>query len=283
MSDQLRRFIFEDSDVRGEHVSLTQSYRDTLATHYYPPGVARLLGEFIAATSLLSATLKFDGSLILQVRGDGEVPLIMAEANANGELRAIAQGAQQAMSGDFQQLLGTGQLAITIDPKQGKRYQGIVTLDGGSLGHCLENYFRQSEQLATRLWLAADGERAAGLLLQELPSRHADPQQWQHLSTLADTLSSDELLDLDAETLLYRLYHQDPLRLFDAKTVSFKCSCSRERIERALLSLDKREVDSILAEQGQVETHCEFCNRRYVFEAGDLRGSSAGDGAPTRH
>lgn len=282
MTDQLRRFIFENSDVRGEHVSLDQSYRDILATHHYPPAVANLLGEFCAAVSLLSATLKFEGSLILQVRGDGEVPLIMAEANAQGEIRAIAQGAQHAMSDDFQRLLGSGQLAITIDPKQGKRYQGIVTLDGSSLGTCLENYFRQSEQLSTRLWLGADGQCAAGLLLQELPSPHPDPQQWQHVSTLADTLTGDELLTLDTETLLYRLYHQDPLRLFEPKAICFKCSCSRERIEQALRSLGEDEIDSILAEQGQVETHCEFCNRRYVFLAAEL-GSRTVEGGPTRH
>lgn len=281
MADALQRFIFDSSDVRGEHVCLEQAYQEVLSSHHYPPGVARLLGEFIAAANLLSATLKFDGSLTLQVRGNGEVPLIMAETNDQHEMRAIAQGASQAMSDDFQQLIGGGQLAITIDPKKGNRYQGIVSLDGGSLAECLENYFRQSEQLSTRLWLAADGQRAAGLMLQELPSTQPNPLQWQHLTTLADTVSAAELLSTPAETLLYRLYHQDPVRVFEAKLPRFKCSCSRDRIEAGLISLGDTELTAILQEQGEIETHCEFCNRRYAFTPADFPHLSPA--APTRH
>lgn len=282
MADALQRFIFENCEVRGEHVQLEQAYQDVLASHHYPPGVARLLGEFIAAASLLSATLKFEGSLSLQVRGDGEVPLIMAETNDKLEMRAIAQGASEAMSSEFQRLLGGGQLAITIDPKMGNRYQGIVSLDGASLAECLENYFRQSEQLSTRLWLCADGQRASGLMLQELPSTIPNPRQWQHLTTLADTVTDEELLGTNAQTLLYRLYHQDPLRVFEPQQPRFKCSCSRERIETALVNLGDAELSSILQEQGQIETHCEFCNRRYTFSANDFPQLAPAD-TPTRH
>ncbi len=162
MSDQLQRFIFDDSDVRGVHLRLGESYREIIDNNYYPPAVARLLGEFLAAAALLSVTIKFRGSLILQVRGNGEVPLIMAEANSNGDIRGIARDASRALGEDFHTLLGDGQLAITIDPERGKRYQGVVSLAGNSLAACIEGYFRQSEQLATRLWLDADGEHAAG-------------------------------------------------------------------------------------------------------------------------
>lgn len=283
MSDQLHRFIFDGSDVRGEHLQLTRSYREMLDNHHYPPAVARLLGEFLAAAALLSVTIKFRGSLILQVRGDGEVPLIMAEANSDGDIRGIARDAGQAMSEDFQGLLGSGQLAITIDPIEGRRYQGIVSLDGDSLASCIEAYFRQSEQLATRLWLAADGESASGLLLQELPNQHSDPATWQHLTTLAETVSTDELLTLDAESLLYRLYHQDALRLFEPKPLQFRCSCSQERMEAALVSLGREELDSILAEQGKIDSHCEFCHRQFHFTAEQVAGLFGDAAGNTRH
>ncbi len=270
MSDTLHRFLFDDCEIRGEHLLLDQSYREILANHHYPPQVAQLLGEFLAAAGLLSATLKFNGSLILQVRGDGEIPLIMAEANSDRQMRAIARGVTQVTSEDFHSLLGNGQLAITIDPEQGQRYQGIVSLEGNSLAECIEAYFRQSEQLETRLWLTADGNSASGMLLQQLPGAQHQSEQWQHLTSLADTLTEAEMLQLEAEALLYRLYHQEALRLFDAQDMRFLCSCSQERMERALLSIGLDEVNAILAEQGEVESHCEFCHRQFRFSPTDI-------------
>ncbi len=285
MSDTLHRFLFDHCEVRGEHLQLEESFQQILANHHYPPGVARLLGEFLVAAGLLSATLKFQGSLILQVRGNGEVPLIMAEANSQRQLRAIARDANQAMSEDFHQLLGNGQLAITIDPAKGTRYQGIVSLEGNSLAQCLENYFLQSEQLATRIWLHADQHRTAGLLLQQLPGGQHQHAEWEHLLALADTISPEELLDLNAENLLYRLYHQEPLRLFPPETASFHCSCSQERMEQALISLGSAELHAILVEQGEIESHCEFCHRRYHFTAAEVEQLIAGHSteSTTRH
>ncbi|CAA0103456.1 33 kDa chaperonin [Zhongshania aliphaticivorans] len=283
MSDTINRFIFDNTEVRGEHVRLEKSYQDILSIHHYPPGVANLLGEFLAAASLLSATIKFEGSLILQVRGDGEVPLIMAEANSERELRAIARDANQAMSLDFSTLIGNGQLAMTIDPKHGKRYQGIVSLDGDSLAHCLEAYFEQSEQLSTRIWLSADANCAAGLMLQELPSKSPDKDRWQHLTTIADTVQNQELLTLDADALLYRLYHQDAVRLFEAKPLVARCQCSRQRVENALLSIGQAELDDIIQERGQIETNCEFCNRLYQFSPADIAALFNQSSDITRH
>ena len=283
MSDQLFRFLFDEHDVRGEHVFLEQAYSDILDTHHYPPGVAMLLGEFLAAASLLASIIKFDGRLILQVRGSGEVPLIMAEADSNGALRAIARNAERAIHSDFRKLVGEGQLAITIDPAKGNRYQGIVSLDGKSLAACLENYFMQSEQLATRIWLQADGQQAAGLLLQQLPKSQLDESGWQHLSTLADTVQARELLSLGAETLLYRLFHEDALRLFDGKPLRFECSCNKGRFFDALRSLGEQEIDNVMAEQGQVETQCEFCNRIYRFGAGDVAEMFGRSEPPAQH
>jgi len=268
MSDEILRFIFDNTDIRGEWLQLEHSYRDALANHHYPPGVNRLLGEFLAAAGLLGATLKMEGLLILQARSDGQIPLIMAEATSNHEVRGIAHGAEQAIGENFQELLGDGQLCITIDPKQGQRYQGIVPLEGSTLAQCLEDYFRQSEQLPTRVWLAADGQRAAGLFIQELPSR-VDPeqraQQWQHITTLATTITPEELLQLPGETVLHRLFHEENVRLLQRDSLQFRCSCSQQRTESMLLSLGRAELDEILAEQGQVEVNCEFCNQQYHF------------------
>lgn len=268
-SDEIVRFIFDHTDIRGEWVQLEQSYQDCLANHHHAPPVRRLLGEFMAAAALLSATLKIDGSVILQVRGDGEIPLIMAEAGSDNTLRAIAHAAGHAVSDDFRALLGRdSRLIITIDRKGGQRYQGIVPLDGTDLAECLAHYFRQSEQLPTQLWLSADGNRAAGLLLQELPSR-AEPeqraQQWQHLTTLAATTTPTELLGLPAETLLHRLFHQESLRLLRRDALEFRCSCSQARTEAMLASLGRAELDDILREQGHIEVTCEFCNQQYRF------------------
>lgn len=275
MPDQLQRFLFDNTDIRGELVRVEQSYQQVLANHNYPEAVARLLGEFIAAAALLSATLKFEGTVTLQARSEGQIPVIMAEASSDQCLRAIARGAENADSAEFHQLLNNGQLCITIDPAQGKRYQGIVSLEGDNLASCLEQYFKQSEQLSTRLWLCADDQRASGLLLQELPAT-ADgqieqrEQQWEHISLLAQTLSDQELQNLDFETLLQRLYHQEPVRIFDAETLKFRCNCSRERTASALRTLGEAELQSILAEQGELSINCDFCHQHYSFNQEQL-------------
>lgn len=271
MTDQLQRFLFEDTDIRGEITRLEQSYRAVLDAHPYPPAVGRLLGEFMAAVALLSATLKFDGTLTLQASSDGEIPLIMAEATSDRGLRAIARNADQARSESFNALLRDGRLAITITPRQGQRYQGIVALEGDSLASCLEGYFRQSEQLATRLWLHCDGARAAGLLLQELPANgprdaESHSRQWQHVVQLADTLRAAELLELPFEECLHRLYHQDPVRLFAADALRFQCSCSAQRTLNALATLGREELESLLAEQGHIDINCEFCHQHYRYD-----------------
>jgi molecular chaperone Hsp33 len=281
-ADRNLRFLFEDADIRGELAQLDGSLRDILAQHQYPPTVGRLLGEFLAAAVLLSSTLKFDGKLILQARSAGQVPLLMAECSSDLHVRGIVRGAQQATAMGFDQLLANGQLAITVDPAGGQRYQGIVPLVEGSLAASLEAYFDQSEQLHTRIWLACDGERAAGMLLQQLPAsvtRDQDERdaQWQHACTLGATLSAAELLALPAETLIHRLYHQENLRLFQPAEIRFRCSCSRERTLGALATLQPADIDDILAEQGSVTMDCEFCNQRFVYQRADLQHLLDGD------
>ncbi|MEE8058044.1 MAG: Hsp33 family molecular chaperone HslO [Pseudomonadales bacterium] len=277
MTDLLQRFIFDTTDIRGELCRLEQSYQDCLAAHQYPKAVANLLGEFMAAAALLSATLKFEGTLTLQARSKGEIPLIMAEASSEHKLRGIARGADNASSSEFTTLLANSQLSITIDPKQGNRYQGIVPLDGNNLAQCLETYFQQSEQLSTRIWLHSNGQQAAGMMLQELPaSRTLDTEQrqqnWQHMTKLAETLSEEELLSLTFENLLYRLYHQEQVRLFEPDSLQFKCRCSRSRTLNALRTLGEEELQCILAEQGVIDMNCEFCHQHYHFDNKDIQG-----------
>lgn len=286
--DLSRRFLFEDADIRGETVHLAQSLKDILSAHEYAPGVRQLMGEFLAAAALLSTTLKFEGTLVLQARSEGQIPLLMAECNNELHLRAIARGAQEATALYFEQLLTNGQLAITVDPVKGNRYQGIVPLVGHSLAQSLDAYFEQSEQLHTRFWLASDGERAAGMLLQQLPAQletdiASRERQWEHVCALAATVHPPELLDLSAQRMLYRLFNEDPVRLFEARPLAFKCTCSRERTLQALASIGAGEVEDILDEQGSVTMDCEFCNQRYVFHREHLEDILADSTHPTLH
>ena len=287
-SDYSQRFLFEDADIRGESVRLHQAYREILAAHQYAPGVSRLLGEFLAAAVLLSGNLKFEGKLILQARSEGQIPLLMAECSQELAIRAIARGAEQATAERFEQLLTDGQLVITVDPDKGQRYQGIVPLANDSLARSLDAYFTQSEQLGTRLWLAADGERAAGLLLQQLPAEQVAETderaaQWENACTLAATTQDQELLTLSTPDLLHRLYHQQPVRLFDPRPVAFQCSCSRERTQNALSALPQADVIDLLEELGSVTMDCEFCNQQYRFTREDLADLLGDDRDRTLH
>lgn len=293
--DHTQRFLFDDTDVRGELVALGESYGHVLAKHPYPEPVAQLLGELLAAAALLVGTLKFDGLLILQARSAGAVPLLMVECSSDGDLRGIARyhADQVSPTAGLRELMPEGMLTLTVDPRAGQRYQGIVGLEGETLATCLSDYFAQSEQLPTRFWLSADGRRARGLLLQALPpERLKEPEaraaSWQHLTTLADTLTAEEMLGLDNATLLHRLYHEEAVRLFDPRPLRFRCSCSRERSAAALVSLGQADAEQLLQEKGgEVVIDCQFCNQRYRFDAADVAQlfAGGGSGAPsgTRH
>jgi molecular chaperone Hsp33 len=286
--DLTRKFVFEQADVRGEFVRLDSSLKAILDIHLYAPSVSELIGELLTASVLLSTTIKFEGRLILQTDSEGEIPLLMAECSNELQVRAIARGAEQATSTEFSSLLHNGRLAITIEPTAGQRYQGIVPLSGANLASCIEYYFVNSEQLPTRLWLASDGRRASGLLLQQLPAQlqsapEIRAEHWRHLQLLADTVDTDELLNLDHETLLTRLFHEDPLKLFPAHTPVFACSCSRQRCQAALGAISPDELLEILAEQGEISMDCEFCNQQYLFTAADLNTELAQVAPPPVH
>lgn len=291
--DQLQHFLFSDVDIRGQLVGLQHSYQQVLENHCYPPAIQALIGEFMAAAALLSGTIKIDGTLSIQAQGNGALSLIMAECGNNQQLRAIARWQDEAATGGLTELLGEGQLVITIDPDEGQRYQGIVPLQGNSLARCLEAYFDQSEQLKTRIWLSADpGKDVSGLLLQAVPSSgdNSDPDAWPRICLLTDTLTDSELRELQNVPLIYRLYHEEEVNLYPPAPVTFSCSCSRDRTINALVSLGQEEIEEILAGQQELEIKCEFCNKAYHFKREDLEpymmeqdiAEVANDLSPTR-
>jgi len=287
-TDCLHRFVFEHSDVRGELVHLDASWQAILERRDYPPPVRELLGQAVVAATLLSATIKFDGSLQLQLQGDGPLKLLLVEVTAQRTLRGLAHWDGDVPDGTLIGQVGDARLTLTIDAGSGgERYQGLVVIEEDSLAAALENYFQRSEQLDTRLWLAADDERACGMLLQRLPGKGADDRDWEHDVCLGETISADELLSLPTRELLHRLYHEQDVRLFEAEPVSFRCSCSRERIETMLRGLGYSEVQDILEEQGSVSVNCEFCAQIYGFDRVDVERLFAAADQPeipqTRH
>jgi molecular chaperone Hsp33 len=274
MSDTLQRFLFDHAPIRGEIVQLAATWQAVTERHSYPAPLRKILGELMAAGALLAATLKFDGTLILQLHGKGPVKLIVVECNANHAMRATAKwdgNLPENNAGGLRALLGDGRFAISLVPDSGQQgYQGIVDLEADSIATAFEHYMATSEQIETRLWLSCDDNRAAGLLIQKLPEREiSDDDAWSRIGHLAATVQPQELLSLPPQTLLQRLFHEEDLRVFEPRPVYFRCSCSAERVTGMLRMLGHDEVRSVIAERGEVEVHCEFCNRRYVFDAVD--------------
>lgn len=287
MADQLLPFVFDGADVRGALVTLDASWREVLKRHAYPLPVRSLLGQAMAAGALLSSTLKFDGTLVLQTRAENveaPVKLLVVECNGDLTMRATAKlgAGAEGLSDEahsLQSLVGDGKLVITLDPRDRDdgvqtAYQGVVPLEGDDLGTALENYMLRSEQLDTRIFLAADENRAAGLLVQRLPGEGGKAQagadsRWPDAEALASTISSRELLTLDPREVMHRLFHEFDLRVFSERPTAFRCSCSRERVSGMLRMLGHEEIDSILAEQGSISVNCEFCNQAYSFDGID--------------
>ncbi|HEB58291.1 MAG TPA: Hsp33 family molecular chaperone HslO [Gammaproteobacteria bacterium] len=282
-NDVLRRFLFEAAPVRGVSVRLDATWRAVLMRHDYPPAIRQLLGELMAAVALLSATLKFEGRLVAQLQGHGPVTLLVVEATSQRTLRAIAHWNEEPKRYDLAAMLGDGRLVITVEPEGGgERYQGIVELAGDTVAETMSNYLMQSEQLGTHVWLAADDQQAAGLLIQKLPSDATaeDADLYNRVVHLAETITVPELLELPARDLLRRLFHEEDVRLFETEPVCFRCTCNRDRVASMLRALGSEEVHSILLEQDRVEVACEFCNQKYRFDAVDVEQLFATDMSP---
>ena len=288
--DRLLKFIFDNAAVRGEFIDISATWREVMSRHDYPAPVQLVLGEMVAAAALLSANLKFNGSIIMQIHGDGPVRLLVVECDADLRLRATAKLDPEAViAGDatLPSLLnahGKGRFIITLDPLEkmpGQQpYQGIVPLDGDDVATVIENYMLRSEQLDTKLWLATDALTARGLLLQKLPSNGgkagAEPlsedealETWNRAVMLGSTLKTAEMLGTDIETLMQRLFWEETIRVFDPMHPQFHCTCTREKVGNMLKMLGQEEVDDALAELGHVGVNCDFCGQHYDFDKVD--------------
>lgn len=268
----LNRYLFDDLSVRGELVQLDETYQRIISSKEYPAAIEKLLGELLVATTLLTATLKFEGSITIQLQGEGPVSLAVINGDNNQQVRGVARWEGDIpTNANVRELMGkNGYLVITIEPEQGERYQGIVGLESDNLSEIIESYFERSEQLKTRIWIRTgelDGKaHAAGMLLQVMPDGTGTPEDFDHLEKLTDTIKDEELFTLQAQELLYRLYNQEVVQLFTPQPVEFNCGCSRERSGAAIITLPQPEVDNILQEQGHISLHCDYCGTTYKFD-----------------
>ncbi len=271
-SDQLRRFLFDKANIRGEIVQLNEVWQSMEANHQYHPVIREYLGEVVAAAVLLSATIKFEGSLTIQASGDGPLSLMVVECRSNFGVRGVAKYKEPLPEQtDIKTLLGKSNLIITIEQaRTNERYQGIVALEGNSIAEFLEGYLQHSEQLETRIFLAADKQAVGGLLLQQLPGKTEDDDSWDRITHLGSTIQKEELLELQATEIIHRLYHEEDVRLFDPEPVHFQCSCSREKVSNMLRSIGEEEAADIIKEQGNISVDCEFCGTSYDFDEIDI-------------
>jgi molecular chaperone Hsp33 len=302
--DCLHRFVFENLPFRGHLVHLDSAWRALLEHREYPEIVRDTLGQAVASSVLLAATVKFDGVLSLQMQGDGPLYLMLAQCTSGLGVRGVARYRQADVESVGQtstptsaapsltvadleapvigDLAGTGNLTVTLESDASEqRYQGIVPLSGARLADCLQVYFENSEQLPTRLWLHCDERGSYGMLLQRLPNSGGESRgkeldeaaiddAWRRVQLIGDTLTAAELRALSDRQILHRLFNEDDLRIFEPAPVFFRCRCSRERVEGMLRALGEAESRSVLQERGQVEVRCDFCNRAYVFDPIDI-------------
>lgn len=270
-TDVLNRYLFDNTHARGELVQLDKSFKEIISNHDYPAAVIDLLGQLMAATCLLTATLKFEGEISVQIQGNGPVKYAVINGDNLQQMRGIANIEGEIKGSSLQDLMGKANMVITIIPKQGERYQGVVALEGQTLAQCLEHYFATSEQLATKIWLFADTNnvQAAGCLLQVVPDSEDKQQQmsdFEHISQLTATIKAEELFSLDANEVLYRLYNQEQVRLFDPQAVSFVCGCSEDKCLAAISNMGKKAIIEHINEHQQINITCDFCKTNYHFD-----------------
>lgn len=270
-SDLLQPFLFNETPIKGNIAQLNSTYTMALAHQTLPIVIKKALGELMAASALLTATLKMVGAMVIQIQTTGQLKLLVVECSSNLEMRATAKwDGEIADNTDFLSLINSGQCVITLDPKGQRPYQGIVPIEGENIATMLENYMLRSQQIDTKLWLSCDGERVGGLMLQKLPEDQlVDADAWNRVVTLADTITDDELINNSAERIITDLFHEEDVRVFDNRSLRFYCKCTRSGVASMLQMLGKDEVESIIAEQNQVKINCDYCNKEYIFDAVD--------------
>lgn len=280
-ADIRTRFIFDDMPVRGLHVRLENVWKHIVGQKHYPAAIRRALGELLAAGALLSGNLKTDGTLIVQVQGQGRLKMLVVEATSDQTVRATARWDETADINDDESLTdllgGNSVFVLTLQPKDAEPWQGVVPLEGGSIAQMLINYTKRSEQLDTQIVLASSNDVCGGLLVQRLPETEPDAASWEHVGTLVQTLTPEELTGLDAQHVLYRLFHETPPRVFDPESIEFACTCSRGKVSDMLLMLGGEEVGGVVAEQGSIQIDCDFCHAKYVFDETDVNALFGAD------
>lgn len=284
MSDNIHRFIFNNDGIRGELVKLTDSCQQMVINHNYPPLIASLLQQVAAINVLLATTLKFEGKISIQLQTPNSLKMLVVQTTHQLEYRGLARFEQAAdyTSTSFNELVQNGQLSITIEPSKGKRYQGIVPLDAQELTECIEHYFKQSEQLETKIWLFNSHNQVVGLLLQALPDSFIK-ESFQHLSFLASTLNEKECLNTSSSTLLHRLFHQENIKHLSAETVKFNCNCSKNKMLNSISLLKESEVNKIIKTEGSLTVKCEFCLKQFNFNEFDIKSHNSLSANHTAH
>lgn len=282
--DTLQRFIFANMPIRGEFIHLQTSYETIINQHQYPPAIRQLLGEALCVAGLLSAIIKFEGRLTVQFRGQGKLKLLLAQCDNHFNLRGLAKWDGELAYEDLMAAFNDGVLTIILDAhpgenKAGSRYQGIVAWRGNSFVESIEGYFKDSEQLATRLWLCVSETAATGFLIQVVPASdknlpslekgESDPN-WDHVIHLTSQLECDEMINMDYQDLLNRLYPDDEIRIFPAANVQFACTCSRKRSADAIQLLGREEAEAELADKSHISVTCDFCNKEYIFDRAEV-------------
>jgi len=284
MTDTIHRFIFDNYGIRGELVRLAESSQQMVEAHQYPAIISNLLQQAATVNVLLASTLKFEGKISLQLQTGHNLKMLTVQTTHELDYRGVARFEEEVDYSElsFTELTRDGQMCITIEPLKGKRYQGIVSLEGEDLAQCVESYFAQSEQLKTRIWLYNDANQVFGLMLQALPDMSSE-DDFMHLEHLASTLSPQECFSVDSETLLHRLFHQELVNNLAINTVQFKCGCNQKKMLDSLILIGNDEISEILQQEGEIAVTCEFCLNQFAFSEIDIKQHQGIKGNSTHH
>ncbi|STX52804.1 heat shock protein 33 [Legionella busanensis] len=271
--DSLQRFMFEHASIRGEIAHLDHTYTTIINQRSYPPMIKNVLGEALVSCLLMIGSIKFEGELSLQFQGDKRLPLLLIQCDHQLHLRGFAKFQPDLTTEEYAAAFLEGKMVLTINPyNQTQSYQSILPIQSTSMAENLMYYYAQSEQIPSRVWLASDDTKVAGLLLQLMPGQSSEQREhfWEYAVHIGQTISEPELLSLDNETLLYRLYHETDIRVFDNKMVTFKCRCNPDKMKQVLNVLGEKDIKELLAEKGKIDVTCDFCNQHYSFDSIDI-------------